>query len=396
MGKYKPPRHPSAMAARRKGDLDSRKREKVRCSQRQGRRRTAFRTVKHRYRMVREYRGRCKTCPSEAEAARQTSEYCGIGMSTLRRYDRNFLKDGKRGLMPVYQRLSRAETALPFEIIQTILSLRCLLGWCGQRISAELGQRGIADISHMSVYRLFRRYHVRTRTYHPEGRSDGILYRCQQVKTANWTWHTDFAGPREDSGGVTRSLLTVIDSCSRMLPHLGAVPDQKSETAENILTELFGIYGTPRVIVTDRGRAFAPSVESWVHRFPDFLSEHGIEHRRTKPYYPQTNGKAEAAAKIAEREFLRHSGRKPDGSGTRHWTEIAGDISEFKAWYNFYGAHGALNCNVPARLYAGVTMPKQGVKNIFGFLPESQIETEKLPVINKENRLRNLSPVPVN
>lgn len=395
MGKYNPPRRPSAIAARRNGDLQARKRKKVRRSQRQDRRRSAFRTMRKRYRMIREYRSRCKTCPSEAEAARQTSGYYGIGMSTLRRYNRNFLKDGRRGLMPVYQRQSRAETALTFEIIQPILSLRCLSGRCGQRISAELRQRKITDISHMSVYRLFRRYHVRTRTYHPKGRCDGIRYRCQQVKTADWVWHADFAGPWEDSGGVTRSLLIVTDSYSRMLLYLGVVPDQKSETAESILTDLFGIYGTPRVIITDNGRAFAPSVEGWDHRFPCFLSEHGTEHRRTKPYYPQTNGKAEAAVKITEREFLRHTGRESGGTGTWHWAEISALISEFQAWYNFYRAHGALNYNVPARLYAGVTMPRQGVKNIFGFLPESRIETEKLPVINKENRLRNLSLIPV-
>ncbi len=212
------------MAAGRNGNLQAQKRKKARSSQRQDRRRAAFCTMKKRYRTVREYRGRCRTCPSEAEAARQTSEYCGIGMSTLRRYNRNFLKDGKRGLMPVYQKLSRTETSLTFEIIQIILSMRCLLGWCGQRISAELRQRGVTDISHMSVYRLFRHYHVRTRTYHPKGRCDGIRYGCQQVKTANWTWHTDFAGPREDSSNVTRSFLIVIGSYSRMLPHPGLFP----------------------------------------------------------------------------------------------------------------------------------------------------------------------------
>ena len=396
MGKYKPPRHPSAIAARRNGDLQAQKRKKARRSQRQDRRRAAFRTMKKRYRMVREYRGRCRTCSSEAEAARQTSEYFGIGISTLRRYNGKFMQGGKRSLIPSYRNLSRAKTALTFEIIQIILSLRCLLGWCGQRISAELRQRGIADISHMSVYRLFRRYHVRTRTYHPKGRSDGIRYRSQQVKTADWTWHIDFAGPWEDSGGVTRSLLIVIDSYSRMLLYLGVVPDQKSETVETVLKDLFGIYGTPRIIVTDNGRAFAPSVEGWEHRFPDFLSEHGVEHRRSKPYYPQTNGKAEAAVKIVEREFLRHTGRESDGTGTWHWAEISALISEFQAWYNFYRGHGALNYNVPARLYAGITMPKQGVKNIFGFLPESRIETDKLPAVNKENRLRNLSLIPVN
>jgi len=275
MGKYSPPRYPSAIAARRNGDLRSREREKAGRSQRRDRRRSAFRTMKNRCRAVREYRARCKTC-SEAEAARQTSEHYGIGMSTLRRYSRNFLKGGKRALMPVWQKVSGAKMSLTFEIIQPILSLRCILGWCGQRISAEPGERGTAVISHMTVYRIFRRYHVRTRTYHPRGRSDGIRYRRQEVKTADWTWHIDFAGPRKDSSGVSRSLLIVIDSCSRMLLYPGVVPDQTSETAEGILKELFGVYGAPRVIITDNGRAFAPPAEGRNTGFLTFCQNTGL------------------------------------------------------------------------------------------------------------------------
>jgi len=316
-------------------------------------------------------------------------------MSTLRRYSRNFLKGGKRALMPVWQKVSGAKMSLTFEIIQPILSLRCILGWCGQRISAEPGERGIAVISHMTVYRIFRRYHVRTRTYHPRGRSDGIRYRRQEVKTADRTWHTDFAGPRKDSSGVSRSLLIVIDSYSRMLLYPGVVPDQTSETAEGILKELFGVYGAPRVIITDSGRAFAPPAEGQEHRFPHFLSEYGTEHRRSAPYYPQTNGKAEAAVKIVKRELIRPLTHDSGGTEVWFWAEISEHIREFQAWYNFYRAHGALSYQVPARLYAGISMPKQGVENIFGFLPESRIETGKLPVINKETRLRNLSLIPV-
>lgn len=389
MSKYTPPRYPSAAAARRKGDLESQKKAKARRSQRQDRRRAAFITMKKRYRIVREYIGRRRTCASEAEAARQTSELFGISVSTVRRWYKDFINGGKRALMPSYQKYAPPGSSLPFEIIQIILALRTLLGWCGQRIAAELMQRGIAVISHTTVYRLFKRYSVPTRTYHPKGKSDGIQYRRQQVKTANWTWHIDFAGPWEDSAGITRSLLIVIDSYSRMLLCLEVIEDQKAAAVENILTRLFDLYGTPKVIITDNGRAFAPSVETWKHRFPAFLASNGIEHRRTKPYYPQTNGKAEAAVKIIEREFLRHSGREP--GGIWHWAEISDLIPEFQAWYNYYRAHGALNYNVPARLYAGITMEKHGLKNIFGFLPGSQTEPKKLPSASKENRIKNLS-----
>ena len=86
----------------------------------------------------------------------------------------------------------------------------------------------------------------------------------------------------------------------------------------------------------------------------------------------------------------------PDGKEIRYRSEISEHIPEFQARYNFYRAHGAFNYQVPARLYAGIAVPKQGTENIFGFLPESRIEPEKVPQINQENRLNNLSLVPLN
>ena len=395
MSEYHPPGYPSAIAARRRADLESQKRKKTEEFRRQDRRREAFRTMKRRYRIVKEYRARRNTCSSEGEAARQTSERFSLGISSVRRHNKMFSEGGKRGLLPSYQKRSSPGTQLPFEIIQIILTLRIFLGWCGQRISNELRERGIAVISHMTVYRIFKRYRVRTRTYHPEGRSDGIRYKRQVTKTANRTWHIDFAGPWEDSNGVSRSLLLVIDSYSRMLLYLGVVPDQKTETVKSILTDLFERYGAPCIIITDNGRAFAPAIEGQEHRFPKFLSENGVEHRLTRPYYPQTNGKAEAAVKIVERELIRLLKHDSGGKKVWYWSEISEHIPEFQAWYNFYRAHGAIGYQVPARLYAGITMPKQGLENIFRFLPESRVEPEKLPQINRENRLDNLSLVPL-
>ena len=49
-----------------------------------------------------------------------------------------------------------------------VVTRRTLLGWCGQRIRAELERRQICKLSHTSVYRIFPRYHMKVRTYHPK------------------------------------------------------------------------------------------------------------------------------------------------------------------------------------------------------------------------------------
>jgi transposase InsO family protein len=294
--------------------------------------------------------------------------------------------------MPNYQHLNQACSTRPLHVVQVVVALRMLLGWCGQRIAAELEHREIASISHMSVYRLFRRYHVQTRTYHPKGKSAGIRYRRQQVHAPNWTWHLDFGGPWTDARGIRHSILVVIDSYSRMLLALEIISEQSSEAAEAVLARLFEQYGRPRVVITDNGRAFVPSRPGWAHRFGRFLAAHGIVHRRTRPYYPQTNGKAEAVIKTVERELFSKVSFGSDGCWL--WSEVAAHRQQYVGWYNFYRAHGALGYEVPASRYAGVRLPKQGLEQLFGY--GDGVELAVLPEITSQTRVERLSLMPLN
>lgn len=223
------------------------------------------------------------------------------------------------------------------------------------------------------------------------GKRDGIRYRRQQVRAPNWTWHVDVAGPLVDPDGVKRSMIVVVDSYSRMLLALDVVPDQTAATAERLLAALFVRYGTPRVLITDNGRAFAPPREGYGHRFARFLAAHGVEHRRTRPYYPQTNGKAEAMVKTTKRELLGVLARlSPDGRW--RWSEVAAQTAAFAGWYNFYRAHGAMSYAVPASRYAGLALPKPGLSSVFG-LPGSEVDVSALPSITEENRVDKLALV---
>ncbi len=73
------------------------------------------------------------------------------------------------------------------------------------------------------------------------------------------------------------------------------------------------------------------------------------------------------------------------------WLEIEAEAGSFQGWYNFYRGHGALGYRVPAALYAGISLDKQGLENVFGLLPESAVVVEDLPVITQANRMDRLS-----
>lgn len=346
--------------------------------------------MKRRAKIVRDYRARRRTAESEKAAALASAQRFDCGKSTLRRYARLWRQGGRRALMPRYQhKPSRARLTLSAKATAVALALRAHLGWCGQRIAEELRRRGLAHVSHTTIYRLFRRYHVPVRIYHPVGKRHGIRYKQQRVKASNWTWHIDFAGPLEDARAQKHSVLIVIDSYSRWLLALEVVEDQKAETVESVLEALFQRYGKPRVLISDNARCFAPPQPHQHHRFKRFMAGHGVEHRLTKPYYPQTNGKAEAMVKTFKRECLRRLG------APWQWSQVRGSLEQFQAWYNYYRSHGGIGYRVPSQLYAGVRLPRQGLKNIFGFLAESAIALDHVPQIRAQNRMDRLAPVPV-
>jgi transposase len=58
-------------------------------------------------------------------------------------------------------------------------------------------------------------------------------------------------------------------------------------------------------MVTDNGGTFASVWEDETHPFTDCLARPGIAHQRIAPYYPEANGKVEAAVKIVKREAIK-------------------------------------------------------------------------------------------
>ena len=92
----------------------------------------------------------------------------------------------------------------------------------------------------------------------------------------------DFLGPLPSG----HSVLTVIDYYSRYYE----IAIMKSTTTENViesLDEIFSRHGLPLTLSSDNGPQFASEM------FRQYLSDHGIKHRRVTPLWPQANGEIE-------------------------------------------------------------------------------------------------------
>ncbi|XP_035916389.1 uncharacterized protein K02A2.6-like [Anopheles stephensi] len=97
--------------------------------------------------------------------------------------------------------------------------------------------------------------------------------------------------------------LLVIDTFTKW-PEIVATTTMTAKTTIRILREIFSRFGMPNVLVSDNGTQFTST------EFELFCTINGIEHLRTAPFHPQSNGQAERFVDTFKRAL-----RKMEGEG---------------------------------------------------------------------------------
>lgn len=359
MASKRKPKHSrrQAVAQRRAADLHKQRRKRFE------RRRRQVAEVKRRRRIVRSYRGRRRAGCSEAESAAGTAQKFSCSVATVRRYARAYAEGGLPALKPAPPGPTNPSSQIPLACQMLIVTIRTLLGGCGQRVAAELERRHISKLSHTSVYTIFRRFPMKVRTYHPKAVHNGIAYTRFEKKTPNEVWHGDFKGPIKL--GVWNLYLFVLqDDHSRYVLDVHVTFDCTADTAIARVQRAFQLYGVPRQLMSDNGRAFTSVWEQVEHRFDQALRPYGVEHLLIPPYYPEANGKVEAFIKTLSHEALTLLADQ---------VETPEDLQEalevYVRYYNNYRAHSALDYHPPAKRYLGWAPKVEGLAEIWG-LPE--------------------------
>ena len=114
------------------------------------------RTVRQRFKAVRYYR-HWRQGHSEQEAALRAAQKHAVSVSTIRRWERLYREGGLAALIPKPPGPQEAPFVVALETQFLVVALRLLLGWNEKRMAHELALRGLAQISHTSVGRIFRR-----------------------------------------------------------------------------------------------------------------------------------------------------------------------------------------------------------------------------------------------
>jgi transposase InsO family protein len=123
------------------------------------------------------------------------------------------------------------------------------------------------------------------------GRIDGIGHRITGDRT----------GQSNKRGTGWEALHVAIDDNSR-LAYTEILPDEKKTSATAFLERALVFFQRHGIkverVMTDNGSAYKS------HLFRNTLAAKGIKHKRTRPYTPRTNGKAERFIQTSLREWL--------------------------------------------------------------------------------------------
>jgi transposase InsO family protein len=286
----------------------------------------------------------------------QAAEAAGVSDRTARKWIARYRAEGLSGLMDRSSAPATVANRTDERRVQAIAALRRLrmtgaeiaevLDMALSTVSAILTRIGMGRLGRLGLEPAVRYERQRPgELIHIDvkklGRIErGAGHRVTGTRRANPT-KTNTAGQRERQVGW-EYVHIAIDDATR-LAYVEVLANEKATTAIAFLARAvthFASYGIRvEALITDNGSAYRSTVHAIACR------SLGIRHLRTRPYRPQTNGKAE--------RFIRTLlGGWAYGAIYRNSTERTAALAGWIDFYNRRRPHGALSHKPPiARLH---------------------------------------------
>lgn len=285
---------------------------------------------------------------SQAEVARRLC----LSRPTVSKWWRRFKAEGLAGLQDRSSRARRHPHALGDDVIVAICELRRELGVGPHRLAYELGMArstvyGVLRRRGLSVLRAMDQA-TRAVIRYERGRPGELVHldvkKLGRIpdgggKRFDPGWRETGAGRHRPGKRGFQYLHVAVDDHSRFA-YAEVLPDERGETTarflENTVLAFAQVGMRIQSVLTDNAFNYRLS-----RAFLTAAQTHGVALRRTRPYRPQTNGKAEAFNKTAQREWAY---RRPYSSET----ERLAALQPFLDDYNFVRPHTAIGNQPPA------------------------------------------------
>jgi transposase InsO family protein len=243
---------------------------------------------------------------ADGQSVSQVAASFGITPRTVRKWRDRHAAEGPAGLRDRSSRPHRSPTRQAAEVTARIAALRrqrCSgpaiarqLGLVGSTVGLTLRRIGLNRLALLEPKPAIIRYerehpgeliHIDIKKL---GRIDGIGHRI----TGNRT------GQSSKRGTGWEYLHVAIDDASR-LAFTAMMPNERKESAVAFLDAAltwFKAHGVvAQRVMTDNGSAYRSK------HFAEALARHTVTHKRTRPYTPRTNGKAERFIQTSIREW---------------------------------------------------------------------------------------------
>lgn len=279
----------------------------------------------------------------------EAAEAAGVSVRTAGKWVRRFRAEGEAGLLDRSSAPRTVANATPEDTVQAIAALRRLrltgpeiaevLEMATSTVSAVLKRIGLGKLSRLEPEEPVRRY---------ERERPGELIHIDVKKLGRISGGAGHRvlgrGRRESqnlrsrtSKGGYECVHVCVDDCTR-LAYVEVLPNERATTAIGFLKRAVAFYRSHGItverVMTDNGSPYISTAHALACR------KLGIRHIRTRPYRPQTNGKAERFIRTMLREWAYAA---IYGSSPNRAAALPGWLER----YNYRRRHGALGHQPP-------------------------------------------------
>ena len=236
--------------------------------------------------------------------AGQVAAHYGVSETTVRKWVGRFLSEGSIGMVDRSSRPSISPRALDeakaIKIVElrkkrmTQMRIAQYLDISKATVSRVLARAGLSKLSDLDPVEPVQRYeHKRP--------GDMIHIDTKKLARIEVTGHRTTGDKRDRTRGAGYEVLFVAIDDHARIAFTELYPDETKESACSFLANCHAYYSAlgarPKALLTDNGSAFRAKT------FKDACDKLKLKHRFTRPYRPQTNGKAERFIQSALREW---------------------------------------------------------------------------------------------
>jgi transposase len=296
----------------------------------------------------------CRRVTEQGWSLMEAAEAAGVSDRTAGKWVRRYRSEGESGLLDRSSAPRHVHNATPAERIEAIAALRRVrltgpeiaetLEMATSTVSAVLKRIGLGKLSRLEPEEPIRRYEKSRpgELIHIDVKKLGRISAKGAGHRVTGRRNTEIKRRRDGTPGTGWERVHVCVDDATRLAYVEVLPDEKATTAIAFLKRAIAFYRSHGITVerlmTDNGSAYRSTAHALACRAL------GINHLRTRPYRPQTNGKAERFIRTMLREWAYAAvyGSSP---------ERAAALSGWLERYNFRRRHGALGHRPPiARL----------------------------------------------